>query len=182
MAIMYTASHLKKTYLQKNSKYGKRLRATLKSVKIAGYKISRFPKRNVTIAGFGITSVNSYRIPSIMQKAQVGVIENAKCKSWYGHSYKPRVSFCAGYERGGIDSCSGDSGGPIFETYCGHVIVYGVTSWGSGCAVARQPGIYAHTSDVKEFLKRYTVNGASISRISPRYISYMRTKCEKKKT
>lgn len=52
---------------------------------------------------------------------------------------------CAGiYETGGIDSCQGDSGGPLVDTET-HVL-YGIVSFGVGCALPRLPGAYTRVS------------------------------------
>ncbi len=46
---------------------------------------------------------------------------------------------CAGYDDGGADSCSGDSGGPLFVAYGdGTYLQVGVVSWGNGCARYRK--------------------------------------------
>jgi len=43
------------------------------------------------------------------------------------------------------DSCSGDSGGPLFDSE--NKALVGVTSWGYLCAEAGFPGVYARISE-----------------------------------
>jgi len=46
-----------------------------------------------------------------------------------------------------VDSCGGDSGGPLFDTS-----LVGIVSWGEGCAVDRLPGVYTRVSMFKEWI------------------------------
>jgi trypsin len=59
---------------------------------------------------------------------------------------------CAGYDAGGKDSCQGDSGGPIVDAQ-GTVI--GAVSWGTGCALAGFPGVYARVGSLRTFIDEY---------------------------
>lgn len=60
---------------------------------------------------------------------------------------------CAGLDAGGKDSCQGDSGGPIVDASTGALI--GLVSWGTGCALAAFPGVYAHIGSLREFIDQY---------------------------
>jgi len=72
------------------------------------------------------------------------------------HVYLPRVTgsrcgnppaeICAGdYRKGGIDTCHGDSGGPLFVTYGPRALQLGITSQGD-CGLPKKPGHYARVS------------------------------------
>ena len=59
---------------------------------------------------------------------------------WRGTSITPGM-ICAGYEEGGVDTCGGDSGGPmVVEKAGGGWTLVGITSWGAGCAEPDSPG------------------------------------------
>ena len=101
-----------------------------------------------TIVGWGETE-DGGDLPDTLQKAQVPITSDAYCESAYsdedGWDFDPETMICAGYPDGGVDSCHGDSGGPLFSG--GRVV--GVTSWGNGCAEPGYPGVYARVADTK---------------------------------
>lgn len=84
----------------------------------------------------------------------VPILPFAQCSQLYqaaGSSLTDNM-FCAGYVQGGKDTCQGDSGGPLVCESGGAFTVYGVTSWGIGCADAGTPGIYAQVANYRDWI------------------------------
>ena len=75
-------------------------------------------------------------------------LPTAICDNWLYANLDYNVEFCAGWEEGVQDSCTGDSGGPFMCRHGSTWKLYGVVSWGEGCGQANKPGIYA---DVRAF-------------------------------
>ncbi|XP_033114149.1 uncharacterized protein LOC117114582 [Anneissia japonica] len=96
-------------------------------------------------SGWGNTGKN---YPKILQEARIPLLSRSVCKKQnvYGNKLTPKM-FCAGHLKGGIDSCDGDSGGPLVCERAGVWTLYGVTSWGYGCAKANAPGVYVKVSE-----------------------------------
>jgi secreted trypsin-like serine protease len=74
----------------------------------------------------------------------VPVVSDATCKTAYGAALDEATELCAG--AAGIDSCSGDSGGPLFANANPRIQV-GIVTWGYGCAKKRYPGVYAEVNN-----------------------------------
>lgn len=100
-------------------------------------------------------------LPSVMQKVPVPVITNEECEAMYrvaGYvEHIPHIFICAGYEAGGKDSCEGDSGGPLVIQRDGVWNLAGVISWGIGCALPNQPGVYTRISEFREWIQKIVV-------------------------
>lgn len=89
-----------------------------------------------------------------MRSVVVPIIENTECAENYA-SMEIDISeymICAGYPNGKMDACAGDSGGPLV---CGDTL-YGVVSFGVGCADPGHPGVYAKVSAVRDWIEDYT--------------------------
>ena len=101
----------------------------------------------LTTTGWGVSGYKPNKDtlhPSVLQKVQVPIIDQETCYDWIKISKD--ITFCAGYAEGGKDSCTGDSGGPIFRQNLNGVggTLYGISSWGYGCAEAKRPGVYTN--------------------------------------
>lgn len=110
--------------------------------------------------------------PEFLQSAHIKYIPENECKnqSRYGPTdIDFDVSFCAGYLEGGIDSCQGDSGGPVICVENDQPVLYGVVSWGIGCAKEKYPGIYAKVSSVIDWI--YDITTDTPTTILPEYTS-----------
>lgn len=63
---------------------------------------------------------------------------------------------CAGFEEGGIDACSYDSGGPLACPVLdgdGRWMLAGIVSWGEGCALPHKYGVYTNVNEFTQWMK-----------------------------
>ena len=70
------------------------------------------PGSNVEISGWGSTSETGDTVDTL-QAATVPMTSDATCAEEYGSNFDPDTMVCAGYQDGGVDTCYGDSGGPL---------------------------------------------------------------------
>lgn len=112
------------------------------------------------IAGWGATGVNpssgSGIYPNLLQDASVPIVPLERCNS--AESYQGGIldtQVCAGYREGGIDSCVGDSGGPLFIIQNGEQVQVGITSFGNGCGLPNFYGVYTNISAYRGWVSNY---------------------------
>jgi trypsin len=112
--------------------------------------------KNLTITGFGDTTENGSLSPTLKQ-AVVPRRADADCEAAYPDDFFSVDQFCAAPPLGGTDTCQGDSGGPIVAPYVEnpdptnpeHWQLVGATSYGTGCARALSPGVYAKVAGLE---------------------------------
>ncbi|CAB0001308.1 unnamed protein product [Nesidiocoris tenuis] len=98
-------------------------------------------------------------LPSILQEVSVPVINNTICETMYRAAgyieHIPDIFICAGWKKGGFDSCEGDSGGPmVIQRPDRRWLLAGVISWGIGCAEPNQPGVYTRISQFRHWINQ----------------------------
>ena len=92
-------------------------------------------------------------------------MSNADCKkTGFGYGkYLLDSMVCAGYPKGAKDSCQGDSGGPLVVPKSATddtAIIFGVVSFGSGCAKPNFPGVYARVGKFLDWIKKGMADGS----------------------
>ncbi|NWT77294.1 ACRO protein, partial [Prunella himalayana] len=107
------------------------------------------------ISGWGSRTARAGGSAHVLQEARVHLLDANVCNSsgWYRGAIHTH-NLCAGYPQGGIDTCQGDSGGPLVckDNSADYFWLVGVTSWGTGCARARKPGVYTSTQHFYDWI------------------------------
>ncbi|KOC69605.1 Trypsin 5G1 [Habropoda laboriosa] len=101
------------------------------------------------VTGWGALKEGGTASPKLM-KVSIPVIARKRCSAIYQklNTITDRM-ICAGYSEGGKDSCQGDSGGPLTSKG----VLYGVVSWGYGCAHPTYPGVYTNVANLRSWIR-----------------------------
>ncbi|CAG0918669.1 unnamed protein product [Notodromas monacha] len=123
-----------------------------------------------TVIGWGTTTFGGQPSDSL-QKVEVPVITNAKCRLMYMLNllFHPNIDLshiCAGW-RGGVDSCQGDSGGPLFVKIGNSYSLLGVVSEGFGCAKFLNPGKYTRAPFYLKWIRTHIDKGLKLNQDHP---------------
>ncbi|KAH9494424.1 Transmembrane protease serine 3 [Bulinus truncatus] len=107
---------------------------------------------NCLLAGWGATKGTADQL--VLNQVVLPIISDDICalEDWYGPDFLPNTTFCAGYEQGGQDGCSGDSGGSLICRRNGLWYSQGIHSWGYGCGEFKWPGIYTDVSKYSQWI------------------------------
>ncbi|HEV2999912.1 MAG TPA: serine protease [Solirubrobacteraceae bacterium] len=120
------------------------------------------PGKLARVIGWGGTfypGIGGVNLPDELHQVDIPIVDDNDCDFSYPSDYllgdfEPLTMICAGYEEGGKDSCSGDSGGPLMVGHpSGDLVQMGIVSWGGGCAYPTQYGVYTRAADT--FIKSW---------------------------
>lgn len=94
-----------------------------------------------------------------LREVEVPIISNKLCEKLFKKSgfpqFIPYIFLCAGYNKGGKDTCEGDSGGPLsVKDRDGSWVLAGITSWGIGCGNGYSPGVYTRISEFRTWIRK----------------------------
>ncbi|XP_051508222.1 hyaluronan-binding protein 2-like [Myxocyprinus asiaticus] len=114
-----------------------------------------------SISGWGATEFLDY-VSIHLLDAQVLLISQEACSS--NKDYSALLDdgmFCAGYLKGGVDSCQvGDSGGSLTCDRDQTHYIYGIVSWGDNCGEKDKPGVYTRVLKYVDWINEKTAEGA----------------------
>lgn len=114
-----------------------------------------YPGSIATVTGWGNTNLFIPHYPETLQQAQLPVVEREVCNSPTAYNGGVTTNMlCAGYDEGGLDSCKGDSGGPLMiaQEEDGNWVQVGVVSWGEGCAQMYRYGVYTQLANFADWI------------------------------
>ncbi|XP_014298561.2 serine protease 1 [Microplitis demolitor] len=100
-----------------------------------------------TIIGWGKSKTTDNFGTEVLHEARIPIVSSEACRNMYEDYKITNNMFCAGYHRGRMDSCAGDSGGPLLCRDLSRPnhpwTIFGITSFGEGCGKRGKFGIYA---------------------------------------
>lgn len=87
-------------------------------------------------------------VSTYLMAARLPFVSHEKCLSVYPEVLKSDLHICYGGR--GVDACTGDSGGPLGDRHT----VYGIVSFGYGCAQPQIPGVYTRLATHREWIRK----------------------------
>ncbi|XP_069000167.1 plasminogen activator, urokinase a [Embiotoca jacksoni] len=110
-----------------------------------------------SIAGFGKERPESWQFSQFLKQANVELLSNTNCNSelHYDNLITENM-LCAGSPDWSTDACKGDSGGPLACEVSGRIFLFGVVSWGEGCANWNKPGVYTRVTNYNQWIATET--------------------------
>ena len=108
-----------------------------------------------TVIGWGNLVSSGLSYPEKLQQVSIPIIDNQTCVESYSQEEINDGMLCAGFKAGGLDACSGDSGGPLMIFHNNNWLLAGIVSWGKGCAEPEYYGVYTRVSKFVNFIGEY---------------------------
>lgn len=112
------------------------------------------PGLTCQIAGYGKEKHGLWFRSQYLREAQVNIIADDVCRQegYYGNLITHNM-FCAGWPDWSRDACEGDSGGPLVCEVNRRLFLFGVISWGDGCAREFRPGVYTRVTNYLRWIE-----------------------------
>ena len=133
------------------------------------------PEKDAVVAGWGLTTPFSEKDPKIdisdtLNKLPLPIVSNQVCnsfKSWKGFVNETSM-LCAGYPQGEINTCEGDSGGPLMvQNPQGDYLQVGIVSFGHRpCNEEHKYSVYTKVSEFRDWIEENVPIGEASLRIT----------------
>uniref|UniRef100_A0A8C5BI17 trypsin n=1 Tax=Gadus morhua TaxID=8049 RepID=A0A8C5BI17_GADMO len=109
------------------------------------------------IAGYGKEQQGLWYNSQYLRQATVLLLAQDVCqdKDYYGHLITGNM-FCAARPDWSQDACEGDSGGPLVCEVDDRLYLFGIVSWGDGCARENRPGVYTMVTNYNQWIAEKT--------------------------
>uniref|UniRef100_H3AMJ8 Urokinase-type plasminogen activator n=1 Tax=Latimeria chalumnae TaxID=7897 RepID=H3AMJ8_LATCH len=116
------------------------------------------------IAGYGKEKYSHWYYSQKLKEATIELISQETCKTedYYGSKITDNM-LCAGHPQWKVDSCKGDSGGPMVCEKDNRMILYGIISWGDGCGKKNKPGVYTRVTRYNTWIQQNVNQGVGPS-------------------
>ncbi|KAI1931001.1 hypothetical protein LOZ53_001084 [Ophidiomyces ophidiicola] len=108
-------------------------------------------KSKVTTAGWGRIAIDE-EASVTLRRVTVSVVDRSTCRAAYQKLNLPVTENMVCAAEPGKDSCSGDSGGPLYDDATKDLV--GVVSWGFQCAEPGFPGVYVRVGKYIEWIAK----------------------------
>jgi secreted trypsin-like serine protease len=129
------------------------------------------PGFGVRVIGYGRTN-NDADNPEYLdqlQQADLYLTSASECSEFYGSDMLSAQMFCA--DSNIADSCSGDSGGPVFIDEGTQYKLAGIVSWGTR-SCANSPGVYADVGKLSAWINQ-VIQASEAERTDPSLCSQL---------
>ncbi|XP_028424016.1 plasminogen activator, urokinase b isoform X2 [Perca flavescens] len=115
------------------------------------------PGVSCEIAGYGKEQQGLWYKSQFLREARVNLLADDVCRheDYYGNMISDNM-FCAGRPDWSQDACEGDSGGPLVCQVGSRLFLFGVISWGDGCAKENKPGVYTKVTNYNRWIEEKT--------------------------
>jgi secreted trypsin-like serine protease len=111
------------------------------------------PGRELRIFGWGNRSRTGPNLPRQLHTGTIERFTDGVCDDRYGRGFDVETMFCGGRADGSVDTCDGDSGGPVVGLdAAGRDVLVGLVSFGHHCGLAEWPGVYTRVARYERWL------------------------------
>ncbi|CAL8303073.1 unnamed protein product [Lota lota] len=109
------------------------------------------------IAGYGKEQKGLWYNSQYLRQAKVFLLAHEVCQEeqYYGDQITGNM-FCAARPDWSQDACEGDSGGPLVCQVADRLYLFGIISWGDGCAKRFRPGVYTTVTNYNQWIAEKT--------------------------